>query len=483
MALYWLDNVADRSNDPRIGSDRSPKRDHISYTIEMMPLTSTLADPPNLSRLPPKLRAALAQLESEPVSERDKGMPRGISVTLGQLGAQGWNILEGSLPLPLMVIRQSDLTHNVTTFQDYCDRHGAWLAPHSKTTMAPQLMAMQLMAGAWGTTVACVAQLQVCRAFGLQKILVANELVTDYDHHYIAEELRDDPNLELYVLVDSAKVVQRLTATLRKVDAGRPLQVLVELGIQGGRTGVRHLSDLKELAAEVRGSAPYVQLAGVEGYEGILNSEANGATQADRVAVIDKYLNQVAQAVRELSGQSNKKLLVSAGGSMYFDRVINVLGREALPDAQLIVRSGGYITHDSEFFDTSSPMGSRGPRKISGESLRPALETWSAVISRPEKDLCLLGMGRRDLPTDAGPPTPLYRARSGQKAERLGDGYRVFETNDQHAFLRVPQDSPLAVGDLVGCGVSHPCAAFDRWRTILVVDDDRNVVDAVRTFF
>jgi D-serine dehydratase len=92
-------------------------------------------------------------------------------------------------------------------------------------------------------------------------------------------------------------------------------------------------------------------------------------------------------------------------------------------------------------------------------------------------------MGRRDLPTDAGPPTPLYRARSGQKAERLGDGYRVFETNDQHAFLRVPQDSALAVGDLVGCGVSHPCAAFDRWRTILVVDDDRNVVDAVRTFF
>jgi D-serine dehydratase len=449
----------------------------------MIPLSSLLAEQPGLSRLTPKLRAALTQLGSERVSDKDKGMPKGTSVPLGEIGTQGWNVLDGSLPLPLMVIRRSDVRHNVKTFQEYCDHHGAWLAPHSKTTMAPQLIAMQLMAGAWGTTVACVAQLQVCRAFGLQRILVANELVTDYDLGYVAGEIRDDPDLELYVLVDSVRVIERLTAKLREVGTGRPLPVFVELGIPGGRTGARQLSDLKELASAVRHSAPYLHLAGVEGYEGILNTEASGPTSADRVVRIDRYLQQLAEAVRELSHESDERLLVSAGGSMFFDRVVSLLGREALPEAQLILRSGGYVTHDSEFFDTSSPLGSRGPRRVAGKHLRPALETWSAVISRPENELCLLGMGRRDLPTDAGPPTPLYWTRPGQKPQPLDTGYQIFETNDQHAFLRVPKDSPLAVGDLVGCGISHPCAAFDRWRTILVIDDDRNVVDAIRTFF
>jgi D-serine deaminase-like pyridoxal phosphate-dependent protein len=59
----------------------------------------------------------------------------------------------------------------------------------------------------------------------------------------------------------------------------------------------------------------------------------------------------------------------------------------------------------------------------------------------------------------------------------------VTELNDQHAYLRVPRDDPLAVGDLVGCGISHPCTAFDKWRLIPVVDDDYTVVDAVATFF
>ena len=36
---------------------------------------------------------------------------------------------------------------------------------------------------------------------------------------------------------------------------------------------------------------------------------------------------------------------------------------------------------------------------------------------------------------------------------------------------------------LVGCGISHPCTAFDKWRLIPVVDDDYTVVDAVLTFF
>ena len=40
--------------------------------------------------------------------------------------------------------------------------------------MAPQLWAEQLDAGAWGITVANLAQLAVARAFGVTRVMVAN---------------------------------------------------------------------------------------------------------------------------------------------------------------------------------------------------------------------------------------------------------------------------------------------------------------------
>jgi hypothetical protein len=37
--------------------------------------------------------------------------------------------------------------------------------------------------------------------------------------------------------------------------------------------------------------------------------------------------------------------------------------------------------------------------------------------------------------------------------------------------MEVPADADVRVGDLVGCGISHPCTTFDKWRWMPVVDD------------
>ena len=57
--------------------------------------------------------------------------------------------------------------------------------------------------------------------------------------------------------------------------------------------------------------------------------------------------------------------------------------------------------------------------------------------------------------------------------------------NDQHAYLHFPADlpDPPQVGDLIGCGISHPCTTFDKWRSLFTVDDDYRVTGAIRTFF
>jgi D-serine dehydratase len=431
------------------------------------------------NRLPPALTAALAALDDEPVSGIEKGLPDG-RLRFGNIGRQGWRLLAGDVPLPSMTLNGAALAHNIRLMQAYCDRHGAWLAPHGKTTMAPQIFAGQLAAGAWAITLANIAQLQVARGFGIQRVFMANEMTGDYDIRYLANALRTDPNFEPYVLVDSRAALDRLADGLRAGKAERPLNVLVELGLRAGRTGLRDIGELRALAEAVA-AAPQVRLAGVEGYEGI----AAGTKLEDRQAIAGEFLGRLAEAVRAIRplAPADGPFLVSAGGSMFFDQVVEHLGREALPEAQLVLRPGIYVTHDSATYEAGSPLGAgRGPAEAS-ERLRPALEVWSVVLSRPEPGLALLSMGQRDMPIDVELPRPQRRSRAGGPPQPVGAGWTIFRFNDQHTYLRLPPDADLAVGDLVGSGISHPCTAFDKWRVLLVVDDDYLVTGAVRTFF
>jgi D-serine dehydratase len=92
-------------------------------------------------------------------------------------------------------------------------------------------------------------------------------------------------------------------------------------------------------------------------------------------------------------------------------------------------------------------------------------------------------MGGRDMPTDIELPIPLFHARNDTPPIKLEGEWRVTRSNDQHAYLSFPLGHDIAVGDFIGSGISHPCTAFDKWRSILVVDEDYRVVDAVQTYF
>jgi D-serine dehydratase len=110
------------------------------------------------------------------------------------------------------------------------------------------------------------------------------------------------------------------------------------------------------------------------------------------------------------------------------------------------------------------------------------------VQSRPEPNLAILTMGKRDASYDVDLPIPLWRHRPGPGTPlALPGGCGIFKMNDQHAYLRLPEGDPLCtelqVGDLVGCGISHPCTTFDKWPLLLAVDDNYSVRFALNTFF
>ena len=54
---------------------------------------------------------------------------------------------------------------------------------------------------------------------------------------------------------------------------------------------------------------------------------------------------------------------------------------------------------------------------------------------------------------------------------------------DQHAYLKIAAGDDLSVGDMIAFDISHPCLTFDKWRQLVVVDDEGEVVDVVQTYF
>jgi D-serine dehydratase len=417
-----------------------------------------------------------------------KGIPgNAAAFPLGKIAEKGWNVLRGDLPLPVALLRQSALDQNGAWMRGFLQATGAAIAPHGKTTMSPQLFRRQLRDGAWAITLATVPQVQVARRFGISRVLLANELVGPAETAWVLHELARDSCFEFYCLVDSEKGVAQLAEAARRIAPGRPVQVLLECGVSGRRAGCRSLAEAMTVARAAAAAAPWLSLRGVEGFEGIIT----GADQEDTEARVRAFLGFMVETARQCSAEGlfgDGPAILSAGGSAYFDLVADAfgaadIGRETLA----VLRSGCYLTQDTEHYEKAFRRileRSGSARAVSG-GLRNALELWSYVLSRPEPARVILGFGKRDASYDDALPKPLVWFRPGMhsRPEPFATRPKVVTLNDQHAYLDVDPESPLAVGDMVAVGISHPCTTFDKWQLLPVVTDDYEVIDAVRTFF
>lgn len=379
---------------------------------------------------------------------------------------------------PLLTLDARALDTNLSAMAAYCAAAGVDLAPHGKTTMAPALWERQIAAGAWGITLANVPQLRIGRAFGVRRLLLANALVDPTGLRWIADELDADAEFEFLCWADSRGTVELMDGLLRAHGAGRPVDVLVEVGRSGARTGVRDLDEALEIARAVAAS-PRLRLVGVAGYEGVVAREASSQS-LDAVAA---YLRTIADLHARISEAGlydpTAEVIVSAGGSAFFDQVVEVLAPLAAPGVRVLLRSGAYLVHDDGFYRGISPFG----RGIGQSPLISGMHGWARVLSRPEPDLALLDGGKRDFPFDEGLPIP--QCTHGDPAPVAGA--KATAVADQHTFLRIDPASTLQVGDVVRLGLSHPCTAFDKWSLIPVLEDssspDPIVVDLIRTYF
>ena len=412
-----------------------------------------------------------------------KGFPhQSLPLPCSLVGQQGWNVLAGDLPLPLAVIHRDVLQHNLRWMQDFASTRGLHLAPHGKTSMSPQLFRRQLDAGAWGMTFASVTQARTGIEAGVRVGLIANQVLAATDLAAIDDLKRQHAGLRLLFLVDSLAQLELIEAWRRAHAASDAFEVLLEVGVPGGRSGCRSVAQALDLARRLHHSAA-VQLVGIECYEGLA---ASGQTAADTnyVQPLMEDFQALAQACDANDWFDADEIVLTAGGSAVFDLVVPGLRQTLSRPVLGLLRSGCYITHDQGHYRRM--MSAVADRTGCGTGLEAALEVWALVQSCPEPGLAILAVGKRDISYDWAMPLPLKVCPRGTlNVHAAASDWCISKLNDQHAYLNGsgPEHAALQVGDRVCLGISHPCTTFDKWRWMPVVDAQYNVVDAITTCF
>lgn len=431
-----------------------------------------------------------APLSTRTVTAVDKSFPAALI---------GRSIADLRAPLsafstPLFVLDGEAMGRNIAVMAAWASARGLELMPHAKTTMAPALWRRQLAAGATGLTVATPWQAGVALRAGAPTVQIANMCVDPHQLRQLAAHLCEHREQEVVCWADSFAAVEIMERVLPPgTQADARLGVLVELGAVGGRSGARSEDGAVAIAERIAAS-PVLTLRGVAGYEGALAHDRSPGA----LAAVGAYCRRLAALVDRVRPMVEGTPWVTAGGSAYFDLVADAIS--GLADVRAILRSGAYIVHDSGFYQSISPLDA-SRAAAAEDALRPAMFAFARVVSRPEPGLALLDAGKRDVPFDEGLPTVLAVASELGGAERAVEPGRVEVSalNDQHMFVRWStsrctagdaaggpdgaDEAPLAVGDVVKLGLSHPCTAFDKWRLVPIVDAEARVIEAIETMF
>ena len=378
------------------------------------------------------------------------------------------NLFTSDFQFPIMILRDSALENNIKRMASYCKSLGFELAPHVKTSMSPQISQRQLDAGAWALTVANFSQASMMYASGFNRLIIGNEVVEPTSIAEIAK-INGSGAGQIIFYIDSLAGLKIAQDSITNV-ADAKLNVFMEIGALGARTGIRDLELLKIILAEIA-KDERIYVRGVSGFEGVV---PGGNRDSDGIEKLRIFLRHIVAAAKITAPFIREdKIIISGGGSSFFDYVAEEFAKYE-GDAQFILRSGGYVSHDHIGYENMYPfMGAPD-----SERFYPALELWARVLSVPEADLAMLNYGKRDAGNDLHNPLPILKL--GKKPEAFRG--EIEKLNDQHAFMKISPGT-VAVGDIIGCGISHPCTNFDKWRLLPLVNDNYDVIDLVHTHF
>jgi len=362
--------------------------------------------------------------------------------------SSGRSLSLDDLATPFLYVDLDRMNRNIDAMAAAARELGVRLRPHAKTHKVPEIARLQIAAGATGVTLAKVSEAEVFADAGIDDLFVAYQIVSPAQLERLIPLAR---RTRLRCAVDSREGAERLSRAA--AGAGIELQVMLEIDLGIGRTGVRAGVDAFELGQRIT-DLPGLELIGVYGFrgfrafdEGAEGREAWGRAEGEALVSAAADLRAIGLPVAEVSAGSTPTALPA--GSVR--GVTEIRPGQYLFGCANVVAQGAMRVEDVALFARAT------------------------VISRPADDRAVVDAGSKTLSTD-GPWQP-----------GRGFGYlapdpstRVMGLWEEHGVLRLGENARgLRVGDRVSIVPNHVCTAVNLHDRLAAVRDER--VEAVWT--
>ena len=328
--------------------------------------------------------------------------------------------------------------------QNYADKYGFKLRPHTKTHKMPYLAKLQQAAGAVGIAVAKVGEAEVMAENGLKDIFIANEIVGESKLSRIRKLAE---TIDISFGIDSIDQTEMIEKAFEGAD--KKAQVLIEIEVGEERSGIIEEEDFISLINYIK-TCKNVYLKGIFSHDGH-SYTAKDLSDCKNIFLDSQIRTLKFAKIAEQLGCSLE--IVSIGSTPSLMHNFGIL--EGITE----LRPGTYILMDA----------SQG--NAIGTYNRCAASVITTVISRPTKSRVITDVGAKGI--TAQTRTKGICATIGLGYIKNFDNVHIFDVFDEHAIIYDEKfREQVRIGDKVEIIPNHICPVCNLYEKAYLISND-----------
>ena len=322
------------------------------------------------------------------------------------------------LMTPALVLDLDLFQQNIQAYQQLLNEHGLKARPHAKSHKCAEIARRQMEAGAIGVCTASLHEAEALAQQGINNILITSPIVGKVRKNRLLQLI--ESSISLTVVIDHPEQLQMTSS-------GHLLNVLIDVDLGMGRTGVRDIESLLHLI-DITQNTKELSWQGLQAYSGQVQHIADFA---ERSSTYTDQLHRLTDLIAELDKRGLKPSTISGGGT----------GTLAIDCQEGILtehQAGSSIFMDVEY---------NGVTLGGNVAFATSLFIYSTVISSNIPGQSIIDAGLKSFATDG----PLPEVSAGSPAATT---YAFF--GDEHGRLIFPNSKyRLPVGSVVALQTPH----------------------------
>ena len=344
-----------------------------------------------------------------------------------------------SIPTPCVVVFPIQVEKNIASVISVLG-DAKKLRPHSKTHKTLELSQLQIKHGIVKHKCATLAEAELLAKAGASEILIAYPLVGPNIGRFLQLQ-KHYPTIKFQTLVDHPDGVQAFAAACKST--GQTVELLVDLDIGMGRTGIKIGNSAAELYASVARD-PNLIAGGLHAYDGHLHSPSLDVRAAEHQAIWES----VHGFVKLLESKGLTVPRIVAGGTPTFGLwakiAANVDNRVECSPGTFFLNDRNYVF---DFPDLPYPC---------------AAVVLTRIVSRPSSTQITLDAGLKSVASDPQLEKRLWFPQLPNA--------KILRQNEEHLVVETGTPNDLRIGTVIVGIPGHICPTCALHRELWTIE-------------